>query len=40
MRIGVVGAAGKIGELRVRTVRENPNTELAAVLDLNLDQCD
>lgn len=32
MRIGVVGA-GVIGQLRARTIRENPRTELAAVLD-------
>lgn len=38
MRIGIIGAAGKIGEMRVRTVRENPRTELAAVMDLNADK--
>jgi predicted dehydrogenase len=35
MRIGVVGCAGKIGQLRVETIRECPHTELAAVLDLS-----
>lgn len=35
MRVGVVGGAGKIGKLRIRTIRENPSTELAAVLDLS-----
>lgn len=34
MRIGVIGGAGKIGQLRVQTIRDNPETELAAVLDL------
>lgn len=34
MRIGVVGGAGKIGALRIQTIRDNPATELAAVLDL------
>lgn len=34
MRIGVVGGAGKIGELRIQTIQNNPDTELAAVLDL------
>ena len=34
MRIGVVGA-GKIGSMRVQTVKENSETELAAVLDIN-----
>ena len=33
MRIGVVGA-GKIGALRARTVKENPDTQLAAVFDV------
>lgn len=35
MRIGIIGAAGKIGQMRVQTVRENPATELVAVMDLN-----
>lgn len=34
MRIGVIGA-GKIGKLRIQSVREDDGTELAAVLDLN-----
>jgi len=33
MKIGVVGA-GVIGQLRIRTIRENPATQLAAVLDV------
>lgn len=37
MRIGVVGAAGKVGKLRAETIRECPDTELAAVLDLSED---
>ena len=32
MRIGVIGA-GVIGKLRIQSIRENPTTELAAVLD-------
>ena len=35
MRIGVIGAAGKIGQLRVQTIRENPETSLAAVMDMD-----
>lgn len=38
MRIGVIGAAGKIGRLRVRTVLDNPGTELVAVMDLDLEK--
>ena len=34
MRIGVVGA-GKIGALRIKSIMEDPGTELAAVCDLN-----
>ena len=34
MRIGLIGA-GKIGQLRARTLREHPQVELAAVFDLN-----
>lgn len=34
MRVGVIGA-GKIGRLRITSVRNNPGTTLAAVLDLN-----
>lgn len=37
MRIGVIGAAGKIGRMRVRSVLENPDTDLVAVMDLNRD---
>lgn len=35
MKIGVIGAAGKIGQLRVRTVLDNPGTDLVAVMDLD-----
>ena len=37
MRIGVIGAAGKIGQMRVRSILENPATSLAAVMDLNIE---
>lgn len=37
MRFGVIGAAGKIGRMRVETILKNPRTELAAVMDLNAD---
>lgn len=37
MRIGVVGGAGKIGQLRIQSINENPDTALAAVLDISLD---
>ena len=36
MKIGVIGA-GKIGALRIATIQNDPNTELAAVFDLNPD---
>lgn len=36
MRIGVVGA-GVIGRVRIRSIRENPSTELAAVVDISKD---
>ncbi|MBI1250636.1 MAG: hypothetical protein GC189_04105 [Alphaproteobacteria bacterium] len=36
MRIGVIGA-GKIGAMRIAAVKANPNTELAAVFDVNRD---
>ncbi|MBC7791194.1 MAG: Gfo/Idh/MocA family oxidoreductase [Anaerolineae bacterium] len=36
MRIGIIGA-GVIGQLRARSVREHPSTELAAVLDTSVD---
>ncbi len=35
MRFGVIGGAGKIGELRIQSIRENPNTSLVAVLDIS-----
>ena len=35
MRIGVVGGAGKIGQLRIQAINENPDTTLAAVLDIS-----
>ncbi len=38
MRIGVIGAAGKIGQMRVETIVTNPRTELAAVMDLSLEK--
>lgn len=34
MRIGVVGAAGKIGQLRIKSIANNSKTSLAAVLDV------
>ncbi|WP_413873768.1 Gfo/Idh/MocA family protein [Albidovulum sp.] len=34
MRIGVIGAAGKIGQMRVETILADPRTELAAVMDM------
>ena len=34
MKIGIIGA-GTIGQLRIQSVRENPSTELAAVLDVS-----
>ena len=37
MKIGVIGAAGKIGRMRVRSVLENANTSLVAVMDLNIE---
>ena len=33
MRIGVIGAAGKIGQMRVATILADPKAELAAVMD-------
>lgn len=36
MKFGIIGAAGKIGQMRVRTVVDNPETQLVAVHDLNL----
>lgn len=38
MRIGVIGAAGKIGQMRVETVRANPRCQLVAVMDLAADK--
>ncbi|MCB2115503.1 MAG: Gfo/Idh/MocA family oxidoreductase [Rhodobacteraceae bacterium] len=38
MRIGVIGAAGKIGQMRVETILKNPGTTLAAVLDLTMEK--
>ena len=35
MRFGVVGAAGKIGQMRVRTILDHPQTTLAAVMDIS-----
>jgi len=36
MRIGVIGAAGKIGQMRVATILADPKAELAAVMDMTL----
>ncbi|MGR3762425.1 Gfo/Idh/MocA family protein (plasmid) [Roseobacteraceae bacterium NS-SX3] len=36
MRFGVIGAAGKIGQMRVQTILENPDTTLAAVLETEM----
>ena len=36
MRIGVIGAAGKIGQMRVQTIIDNPDTTLAAVMDMDM----
>lgn len=38
MRIGVIGAAGKIGQMRVATLLADPNTELAAVMDMSMEK--
>jgi predicted dehydrogenase len=38
MRIGVIGAAGKIGQMRVATVLNDPQATLAAVMDLSADK--
>lgn len=38
MRIGVIGAAGKIGQMRVATILADPKTELAAVMDMTLEK--
>lgn len=34
MRVGVIGA-GKVGTLRIQTVKENPETELTAIFDIS-----
>lgn len=34
MKLGVIGAAGKIGQMRVQNIVENPDTTLVAVHDL------
>lgn len=36
MKIGVIGAAGKIGQMRVQNIVENPDTVLAAVMDMEM----
>ena len=36
MRIGVIGAAGKIGQMRVQTIIDNPDTTLVAVMDMDM----
>ena len=38
MRIGVIGAAGKIGQMRVATVLAEPRAELAAVMDMSMEK--
>ncbi len=38
MRIGVIGAAGKIGQMRVATILAEPRAELAAVMDMTMDK--
>lgn len=38
MRIGVIGAAGKIGQMRVQTILAEPRTELAAVMDVTTEK--
>lgn len=38
MRIGVIGAAGKIGQMRVATILAEPKAELAAVMDMSMDK--
>lgn len=38
MRIGVIGAAGKIGQMRVATILADPKAELAAVMDLDVEK--
>ena len=40
MRIGVIGAAGKIGQMRVQTIIDNPDTTLAAVMDMDIDRAE
>lgn len=34
MKIGVIGAAGKIGQMRVQTILDHPDATLAAVMDM------
>lgn len=38
MRIGVIGAAGKIGQMRVATILADPKAELAAVMDMTMEK--
>lgn len=38
MRIGVIGAAGKIGQMRVATILAEQKAELAAVMDMSMDK--
>lgn len=35
-RLGVIGAAGKIGRMRVKSILDEPRAELAAVMDLDV----
>lgn len=38
MRFGIIGAAGKIGQMRVATVQNHPRAELVAVMDLSAEK--
>lgn len=38
MRIGVIGAAGKIGQMRVQTILNQPGVGLAAVMDMTMEK--
>ncbi|MGB5838040.1 MAG: Gfo/Idh/MocA family oxidoreductase [Albidovulum sp.] len=38
MRIGVIGAAGKIGQMRVATILAQPGVTLAAVMDMTIEK--
>lgn len=38
MRFGIIGAAGKIGQMRVATVQNDPRAQLVAVMDLSAEK--